>query len=250
MTNLVDHFMSTIICLKKTLADKDAEITHQRQDIENLRALLHKTETAAMKNVGRLEDLVAQQDQKLKDLGKALQEANQNTLKAVWGKCYDLMDFQSKQRTHYDPGDSYIPSLECGEIMEILESLGLKKDPPKDEPELVICPNVGKKDACSNCYHIKPHIHSASCDLETNWNNGRYNCVKCIPYKKEEPTVPEIQSIEIHHAHSVQIEACHDRLDKHDTDIGALTLRLDNLEDEVKRCLKEPKYTITLKENP
>ena len=65
---------------------------------------------------------------------------------------------------------------------------------------------------------------------------------KCIPYKK--PTVPQeplagsasnpypAPSIDVPHTHTLQIEACHDRLDKHDTDIGALTLRLDNLEQQ------------------
>jgi hypothetical protein len=46
-------------------------------------------------------------------------------LKEVWNKCYKEMNFQSTHRMHYDPEDSYIPSLECGEIPDILESFGL-----------------------------------------------------------------------------------------------------------------------------
>ena len=101
-------------------------------------------------------------------------------------------------------------------------------EPPKDEPELVICQNIEKTPDFEGCHHAKPHQFGKECEFVG------VTCGPCISYKKEQ-TVPEMQQpIDIQQAHTAQIEACHDRLDKHDADIGALTLRLDNLEREVK----------------
>jgi len=56
----------------------------------------------------------------------ARKEERERVLKEVWEKCYNEMGFQSSSAYH-DPEDTYIPSLECGEISDILKSL-LKED--------------------------------------------------------------------------------------------------------------------------
>jgi plasmid maintenance system antidote protein VapI len=56
-------------------------------------------------------------------------DEREKVLKEAFEKFSEVMCIQSEKRMIYDPEDSYIPSLECGEISDILKSLrsGVKK---------------------------------------------------------------------------------------------------------------------------
>jgi len=206
----------------KALAEKDAEITRLNTDIAQLKNMnsrlkeipiyvdevtkkkiarlkeyqdVHTTRIIELEDrIADLEKLSTMQKATIDAQGKELREAREareTVLNDVWIKCFNEMNFQSENRIHYDPEDSYIPSLECEEIVNILESLGLNKPAPK-EPELFICPEAGRSARlCPLCRHSRPH----ECDGQ--------RCCKgvCIPYEEpaQTPAVPEEEKSPIQH---------------------------------------------------
>jgi len=64
-------------------------------------------------------------------------EEREKVLKKVFEKFSEAMCIQSEQRTIYDPEDPYIPSLECGEISDILKSLRLAGTMPAESGGLL-----------------------------------------------------------------------------------------------------------------
>lgn len=280
--------------LNNALADKDAEIAHLKEEIEKRNVIIQnhcvkiaklkkaydegyrEYEKVAHENIELRKEKyetwskVMQQDQELKDLGKALQEAKLDMAKEIsaiiegeWmcslPEVLYIIDCVSKG--NHDPfnGSKKEPSKEEIEreirkqVTEAVNSIPgavlageikIEHVPAKD-PELVIC---GEHKTCSNfeCIHKTPHQFSRDlgCDND-NCGSG------CIPYKKEEPTVPqeckyaeqekkhvqcnkegdcehqfffehqdeaycalgEPDQINIQQAHTAQIEACQDRLD-------------------------------------
>src|SRR5271157_3293240 len=138
------------------MVEKDAEIARLKDELGEALAqphypdgpwdMLHKCTSEKQKlrdRIADLEKLCDMQKATMETQGKILQEMREKTLQDVWGKCYDEMNMQSRHRTHYDPEDPYIPSLECGEIMIILESLGLKQPAQKPPEPCDLCHGVG-----------------------------------------------------------------------------------------------------------
>jgi hypothetical protein len=74
-------------------------------------------------------------------------------------------------------------------MMELAEKVlsPLKSDQPAQkapEPEMFICPNSGKKYACTRgCIHSDPHEHTEVC--EEGAESG--GCLECIPVKESAP---------------------------------------------------------------
>lgn len=255
--------------------------------------------------IGRIQ----QQDQELKDLGKALKATRENEYKKVFEiirpqVLYFAMCMEKKLRMHdkergsrgwvgyiYEEEldflykrlkeevkelgqqigsvDNYIPNPDFTEaddvgnfammirtsdlnddrakqcITELIESLHpttLKKEPPKDEPELWICPKSGSNESCLDCAHAKPHTYTENCDFSGP------NCAKCTPYKKEptvtqEPAPVPKTDMEYLSARMMELEQ-HQGRDRGDlmTEIrgliksgGALADRVDALETRVRR---------------
>lgn len=87
-----------------------------------------------------------------------------------------------------------------------------RKEPPKDEPELVIYPDA-KQCKVEVCGAKTPHKKTELCDDLSCPVNGERSG-PCIPVKKEQ-AVPEMQQpFDIQKAHTAQIETCQGRLDK------------------------------------
>ena len=174
----------------KQLSEKDDKIDHLKDEIKKRNVIIqdHCAEIVRLTNdkslciqeldrfkkkydgrvteVVRLNDRIRQQDQELKDLGKALHEARE----------YDPFTCPRRQ-------DACIgcPHTACPQRA--------KKEPPKDEPELWICPYADLDCEKNKCRHGTPHEHIDECDKE----GAEYCGKKCIPYKKEDPTVPQMQ---------------------------------------------------------
>ena len=137
----------------------------------------------------------------------------------------------ARLKGHFDDAQHEIQALQH-------ENVQLKDRIAQQDKELKDLGNAIRErdNSCSNCngtgveHTIWQEGNSGGVSSGTCHVCGRSGQKK----GQKEPTVPEMQPIDILQAHTAQIEACQDRLDKHDTDIGALTLRLDNLEREVK----------------
>ena len=174
---------------------RDAEITG-----------LKKTIKSCDMTISDYKSRIQQQDQELKDLGKALQEAKQNRLGT------NCLCEICKADKHGGYG------LFCKEVSDEIEAklkelrASDKKEPPKDEPELVICPDA-KQCKVEVCGAKNPHKKTELCDDLSCPVNGERSG-PCIPVKKEQ-TVPEMQQpFDIQKAHTAQIETCQGRLDK------------------------------------
>lgn len=174
--------------LNVSLAEKDAEIARLK---EVIRKTAH-CHGELQREMFKQRDRIAQQDQELKDLGKALQY-----------KC---------------------------QMREAAE----QKEPLKDEPELWICPDAKQCGDARECAASSPHKKGATwCD--------DINCVRglrsgpCIPYKKEEPMVPQMQQPAPHKntvagALNQAIEAEGRRIDAYAKKQVDFDMRLDALE--------------------
>jgi hypothetical protein len=90
-----------------------------------------------------------------------------------------------------------------------------QKEPPKDEPELMICPNAGCKPACGRCPHREPHKKTGDCCFV-----GRGGCAECIPYKEPakakdssmdlpEPPKDEPELMICPNSEGCEYESCH-----------------------------------------
>ena len=170
------------------LESKDKEITQLKASIKNLKYLT----TYRPEYVQGLEERFMWQDQELKDLGKALQEAKKTTTTGD----HQAEDIQVPKGTRYEI--SHKVSETMGHVDKWIDGPAtiriiapLTKEPPKDEPELWICP---KAELCrfDGCVHKKPH-------QRINHETGMNNCnrpgkcggrTECIPVKKEQ-TVSE-----------------------------------------------------------
>ena len=166
--------------------------------------------------IGRIQ----QQDQELKDLGKALQEAKR-FLKGL--------GFDEEEKW---PGEENI-----------------MKVPQKDEPELVICPD-GEKCGATFCTASRPHKKGGNCgDISCPLHGKRSGL--CIPYKK--PTVPQEPvsvpktDMEYLSARMMELEQ-HQGRDRADLmaeirdlikSTGDLKIRLDNAEAAIQRIQEE-----------
>ena len=176
--------------LDAALAEKGAEIARLKEEITRVNNTWYAYHSNLKDQLAELEKLTALQKETIDAQGKQLREARETVLNDVWIKCFNEMNSQSANRIlfHYDPED-YIPSLECGEILVILESLGLEDPAQKaPDPELFICPTRGKEsEYCKLCESSAPHPHSDSCD------DRDCGCPSCIPYK--EPTAPQPSAV-------------------------------------------------------
>ena len=176
--------------LDAALAEKSAEIARLKDEITRVNNTWYAYHSNLKDQLAELEKLTALQKETIDAQGKQLREARETVLNDVWIKCFNEMNSQSANRIlfHYDPED-YIPSLECGEILVILESLGLEDPAQKaPDPELFICPTRGKEsEYCKLCESSAPHPHSDSCD------DRDCGCPSCIPYK--EPTAPQPSAV-------------------------------------------------------
>ena len=170
LKNQCDNYHEAIGVFRE---NKDKEIWRLN---ETLRTTAH-CHGELQREMFKQRDRIAQQDQELKDLGKALQEARE-TIARYSKKCMTLQKEQKKMR---DPERQIVCDiLANGFTMQRVP----EKEPPKDEPELWICPNVGASPDCKICHiHSKPHPHNKGCDFSGT------TCKACIPYKK--PTVPQ-----------------------------------------------------------
>lgn len=230
---------------------RDLEFSNQQRDIcaDNF-----------TKMQSRLEERIAQQDQELKDLGKALEEKKTSEGLSDFFKGMKILEASSTQESEYLPDPQNInENIRVGTgIWNIhIRAQQVKKEPPKDEPELVICPNPC--DLASACAHSKPHRKwHADCR-----ESGK--CPACIPYKKPtvpqepahegpadyligtrgvngewkftRPTVPQAeQPIDIPQAHTAQIEACQNRLDTLADRVDALETRVRGLDNVFCNC--------------
>ena len=167
--------------LDAALAEKGAEIARLKEEITRVNNTWYAYHSNLKDQLAELEKLTALQKETIDAQGKQLREARETVLNDVWIKCFNEMNSQSANRIlfHYDPED-YIPSLECGEILVILESLGLEDPAQKaPEPELFICPAHGVSEMCPTCHHSKPHEHTGE-----NCTFDGVQCKKCIPYKE------------------------------------------------------------------
>ena len=140
-----------ILLKSKEIARLKYQIAELKEEIE----ARMECEQEQAKAIDELMGRIAQQDQELKDLGKALQEAKR-FLKGL--------GFDEEEKW---PGEENI-----------------MKVPPKDEPELVICPKRNSGLECPSCKHSKPH---SDCDKMFS-----FCCPLCIPVKKVQ-TVPGVQ---------------------------------------------------------
>ena len=145
------------------IAEKDAEIAELNEEIEKQNYIIDKQDRRAT-------EFERGAKKRILDLEKALQEARE----------YDPFVCPRRQDACIDCAHTA-----CPQRIE-------KAIPPKDEPELWICP---KAELCcqDDCVHKKPH-------QRINHETGMNNCnrpgkcggrTECIPYK--EPTVPQIQ---------------------------------------------------------
>ena len=183
--------------LDAALAEKGAEIARLKEEITRVNNTWYAYHSNLKDQLAELEKLTALQKETIDAQGKQLREARETVLNDVWIKCFNEMNSQSANRIlfHYDPED-YIPSLECGEILVILESLGLEDPAQKaPDPELFICPTRGKEsEYCKLCESSAPHPHSDSCD------DRDCGCPSCIPYKEPSQTpAPEEGKSPIQH---------------------------------------------------
>ncbi|MFA5715807.1 MAG: hypothetical protein WC998_08700 [Candidatus Paceibacterota bacterium] len=166
-----DQFRDNIVSMGRLITEKDAEIAKLQKENKQV------FEWAW----GRF----VRQNQELADLGKALQEAKE------------------KECSHYPCGLTMGVGDGSGQLfvhgnyesIKALQKLLLDRqsheEPPKDEPELVICPNANQG-SCWNkeCFHSHPHKYDDTiCNTLAicAWKSG-----KCIPVKKEQ-AVPEMQ---------------------------------------------------------
>jgi hypothetical protein len=166
------------IAHEKAVAEKDAEIVrlnniwnaHHSKCDERF-SILSREHDNTIILVQKLKDRIAQQDQELKDLGEALRKSE----KAV--KCDGCHPkpcsgcrWENERCKHrpYAKGD---------------HSCRYFEEPPKDEPEMVICPDGDSCDA-DICAARAPHKKIELCDdLACPLKGERSG--PCIPYKKE-----------------------------------------------------------------
>ena len=179
--------------LDAALAEKGAEIARLKEEITRVNNTWYAYHSNLKDQLAELEKLTALQKETIDAQGKQLREARETVLNDVWIKCFNEMNSQSANRIlfHYDPED-YIPSLECGEILVILESLGLEDPAQKaPDPELFICDHA-KGCMSEFCSHRRPHERWDGCN-NVGCDSRPGIPAKCIPYK--EPTAPQPSAV-------------------------------------------------------
>jgi predicted RNase H-like nuclease (RuvC/YqgF family) len=129
--------------LKNSIEEKDAEIARLKSRITEL--------------------------EKLTELQKGTIDAQGKATRANMAKELSAIIQQEWQCSL--PEILYI--IECAEKGKY----GAFSKPAQKEPELFICPNVGKLIICSGCHHATPHEHTDACEVEGAWPCERQKCV-------------------------------------------------------------------------
>jgi peptidoglycan hydrolase CwlO-like protein len=221
-----------IMNLEEKIKKKDIDIARLTNDkslcIQELDRFKKKYD-GRVTEVVRLNDRIRQQDQELKGLAESLRE------KQV--ALADLKDsLNPDRRACINCGNTECPILigadqTCWKPMQ--------REPPKDEPELWICPNAGSIAICGPCDHSRPHEKTDLCsNVEVIESLPDPECKHpCIPVKKE-PTVPQMQQSArtentVAGALHYDIEVQGRRIDAYAKKQVNFDMRLDKLEKEI-----------------
>lgn len=168
----VDAFQSGIDTAKKALAKKDAEIAELNEEIEKQNYIIDKQDRQAT-------EFERGAKKRILDLEKALQEAKKPQTTNICGKCRGIGCINEYRNEGNTGGISSSVCPDC-------KGTGMKLEPPKDEPELVICDHAEER-CKGTCNAWRPHEKSSQCTFD---HCDIHPDSKCIPVKKE-PTVPQ-----------------------------------------------------------